>query len=370
MGQEHSLYLRYPKEFKLSLSLGEVPDDSKTFEKELKEIGTYAEDYLKDNKIATQNAAGQTVIEAAALQKDGNVQITSSRNGSSEDFSDLCMVQAITLEDYNREAKKDETLEDREALVFFEDSPIQQETFSINDMHWKVRQLSADSTMEDSGLKFYVTPVYRIVVKDFAQLQEIWKINKEAYGDHASQVKYEYSFDVDLSEEKIQKLEKSLNAYLGEQKNAPHAFFYGIETRTEGRAEFYSLYGGLFFLGIFLGLLFVMATVLIIYYKQISEGYEDKERFAILKKIGMERGEINASIRSQVLMVFFLPLSAAGIHSCFAFHLVKEILVGGFGLQDVGLLVICAVLTFLAFAVFYVIVYLITAREYYKIVSE
>ena len=88
------------------------------------------------------------------------------------------MVQAITLEDYNREAKKDETLEDREALVFFEDSPIQQETFSINDMHWKVRQLSADSTMEDSGLKFYVTPVYRIVVKDFSQLQEIWKSRK------------------------------------------------------------------------------------------------------------------------------------------------------------------------------------------------
>lgn len=370
VGQEHSLYLRYPKEFKLSLSLGEVPDDSKTFEKELKEIGTYAEDYLKDNKIATQNAAGQTVIEAAALQKDGNVQITSSRNGSSEDFSDLCMVQAITLEDYNREAKKDETLEDREALVFFEDSPIYRSYIKFQSaiFHRAVsRQLSHFPVHIINGKCFLL---YRIVVKDFAQLQEIWKINKEAYGDHASQVKYEYSFDVDLSEEKIQKLEKSLNAYLGEQKNAPHAFFYGIETRTEGRAEFYSLYGGLFFLGIFLGLLFVMATVLIIYYKQISEGYEDKERFAILKKIGMERGEINASIRSQVLMVFFLPLAAAGIHSCFAFHLVKEILVGGFGLQDVGLLVICAVLTFLAFAVFYVIVYLITAREYYKIVSE
>ena len=113
-----------------------------------------------------------------------------------------------------------------------------------------------------------------------------------------------------------------------------------------------------------------MATVLIIYYKQISEGYEDKERFAILKKIGMERGEINASIHSQVLMVFFLPLVLAGIHSCFAFHLVKEILMGGFGLWNVKLLVLSAVLTFLAFAVFYVIVYLLTAREYYKIVSE
>ena len=97
---------------------------------------------------------------------------------------------------------------------------------------------------------------------------------------------------------------------------------------------------------------------------------KDGERFAILKKIGMERGEINASIHSQVLMVFFLPLAAAGIHSCFAFHLVKEILMGGFGLWDVKLLVLSAVLTFLAFAVFYVIVYLITAREYYKIVSE
>lgn len=119
-----------------------------------------------------------------------------------------------------------------------------------------------------------------------------------------------------------------------------------------------------------LSLICIMSTVLIIYYKQISEGYEDKERFAILKKIGMERGEINASIHSQVLMVFFLPLVLAGIHSCFAFHLVKEILMGGFGLWDVKLLVLSAVLTFLAFAVFYVIVYLLTAREYYKIVSE
>ena len=84
----------------------------------------------------------------------------------------------------------------------------------------------------------------------------------------------------------------------------------------------------------------------------------------------MERDEINATSHSQGLMLFFLPLAAAGIHSCFAFHLVKEILMGGFGLWDVKLLVLSAVLTFLAFAAFYVIVYLITAREYYKIVNE
>lgn len=370
VGQEHSLYMHYPKEFRISLSLGTEPDDSAQFEKELKEIGTYAENYLKDNKIDVKNEESQTVIDVAALQKDGNVQITSSRIYGSEDFENLCMLQAVTLEDYNRETKKNETLKDGEALVFLEDVPLQQDTFSVNNMKWKVKHLPEDTRMGDTGLEFYANPVYRIVVKDFAQLQELWKINKEVYRENASRVKYEYSFDVDLPEEKIQKLTSSLHAYFGEQKDAPHAFVYGIENRTEGRAEFYSLYGGLFFLGIFLGLLFVMATVLIIYYKQISEGYEDKERFAILKKIGMERGEINASIHSQVLMVFFLPLVLAGIHSCFAFHLVKEILVGGFGLWDVKLLVLSAVLTFLAFAVFYVIVYLLTAREYYKIVSE
>lgn len=370
VGQEHSLYMHYPKEFRISLSLGTEPDDSAQFEKELKEIGTYAENYLKDNKIDVKNEESQTVIDVAALQKDGNVQITSSRIYDSEDFENLCMLQAVTLEDYNRETKKNETLKDGEALVFLEDVPLQQDTFSVNNMKWKVKHLPEDTRMGDTGLEFYANPVYRIVVKDFAQLQDLWKINKEVYRENASRVKYEYSFDVDLPEEKIQELTSSLHTYLGEQKDAPHAFVYGIENRTEGRAEFYSLYGGLFFLGIFLGLLFVMATVLIIYYKQISEGYEDKERFAILKKIGMERGEINASIHSQVLMVFFLPLVLAGIHSCFAFHLVKEILVGGFGLWDVKLLVLSAVLTFLAFAAFYVIVYLITAREYYKIVSE
>lgn len=99
--------------------------------------------------------------------------------------------------------------------------------------------------MGDTGLEFYANPVYRIVVKDFAQLQDLWKINKEVYRENASRVKYEYSFDVDLPEEKIQKLTSSLHAYLGEQKDAPHAFVYGIENRTEGRAEFYSLYGGL-----------------------------------------------------------------------------------------------------------------------------
>ena len=180
------------------------------------------------------------MIDVAALQKDGNVQITSSRIYDSEDFENLCMLQAVTLEDYNRETKKNETLKDGEALVFLEDVPLQQDTFSVNNMKWKVKHLPEDTRMGDTGLEFYANPVYRIVVKDFAQLQDLWKINKEVYRENASRVKYEYSFDVDLPEEKIQELTSSLHTYLGEQKDAPHAFVYGIENRTEGRAEFYT----------------------------------------------------------------------------------------------------------------------------------
>lgn len=129
------------------------------------------------------------------------------------------------------------------------------------------------------------------------------------------------------------------------------------------------LYGGLFFLGIFLGTLFVMATILIIYYKQISEGYEDKNRFEIMRKVGMSKNEVKASIHSQVLCVFFLPLITAGIHICFAFPMVSKML-AGLELLNTSLYIICTIASFLVFAFMYVMIYLITAKVYYKIVSK
>ena len=121
-------------------------------------------------------------------------------------------------------------------------------------------------------------------------------------------------------------------------------------------------------MGIFLGTLFVMATILIIYYKQISEGYDDKERFTIMEKVGMDKREIRRTIRSQVLTVFFLPLIMAGIHTAFAFPMIGRIL-QLMALQNQGLYVLCTVVSFLVFAVLYGIIYTLTARTYYKIVS-
>ena len=124
----------------------------------------------------------------------------------------------------------------------------------------------------------------------------------------------------------------------------------------------------LFFIGIFLGLVFIMATVLIIYYKQISEGYDDRERYQIMQKVGMSKKEVKRSIRSQVLSVFFLPLIVAVIHVAVAFKVMTKIL-GVLNLTNVSLFAVCTIITIAVFAVFYIIVYSITAKEYYRIVN-
>ena len=141
-----------------------------------------------------------------------------------------------------------------------------------------------------------------------------------------------------------------------------------MESRVLSRSSFYELYGGLFFIGIYLGSMFIMATVLIIYYKQISEGYDDRERYQIMQKVGMSKKEVKRSIRSQVLSVFFLPLVVAAIHVAVAFKVMTKIL-GVLNLTNVSLFAVCTIITIAVFAVFYIIVYSITAKEYYRIVN-
>ena len=142
----------------------------------------------------------------------------------------------------------------------------------------------------------------------------------------------------------------------------------GVESLAENRGDFYGSYGSLFFLGILLSVGFSLAAVLIIYYKQISEGYEDQARFDIMQKVGMTRRDIRSSINSQLLLVFFLPLLLAGLHLAFAFPFVHKLLLL-FNLWNTRLLVGTTAASFLAFAVLYTLVYRITSNAYYHIVS-
>ena len=145
--------------------------------------------------------------------------------------------------------------------------------------------------------------------------------------------------------------------------------WYFTEDCRAGRTDFWASLGGFFFIGLFLGSLFLMAAVLIVYYKQVSEGYEDARSFVIMQQVGMTESEVKSSITSQISLVFFLPLLAAACHTAGAFPMTKLILTL-FGLSNTGLFLLCSVATLLVFAVVYFLIYRLTAREYYRIVKR
>ena len=143
---------------------------------------------------------------------------------------------------------------------------------------------------------------------------------------------------------------------------------YSLALRETNRADFYGNYAGMFALGILLSIVFILAAVLIIYYKQLTEGYEDRARFAIMQNVGMTRREIRRSINSQLLTVFYLPLLFAGLHLAFAFPMIRRLLML-FSLYNIGLFAAVTAISFAVFAALYAVVYRQTAGAYYAIVS-
>ncbi len=181
------------------------------------------------------------------------------------------------------------------------------------------------------------------------------------------EVQYHMEMDVDGTPEERKAFAAAVRETIASGKEKI-AFTSGmIHSRAEQREEYMGLNGGFLFLGLFLGMMFLMITVLIIYYKQISEGYEDRERFAVMTKVGMGRDVVKAAINTQVRTVFFMPILVAVLHLAMAFPMLKTILFV-FGLMNTSLFVGCLVVTTAVFAAIYFIVFQITSRSYYRIV--
>lgn len=226
-----------------------------------------------------------------------------------------------------------------------------------------------------SGMEAAATNSYGIVVEDESVLAHIFDQQKAAYGEAASDYtrRIAASFagrgaNGDVGE----KLERDVEAYLKEaafpqQQEPGESLVITGNTVWGARESVTAMCGALLFLGIILGLVCLFATVLIVYYKQISEGYEDRVRFQIMQKVGMSRREVKSTINSQVLLVFFLPLVVAGMHLAFAFPILEKVL-HILLLSSTSLFVVCSLVTFGVFAAVYTLIYMATARTYYKIV--
>ena len=209
-----------------------------------------------------------------------------------------------------------------------------------------------------------------LVVADESVLTELYQAQRAAYGEDSASTMTWYAYlDLDCSDEETERLSEDYWEGDTTSYGGGHWESMSWSSSARGRWDFYGLAGGFLFLGLFLGFIFLMATVLIIYYKQISEGYEDKRRFEIMQKVGLSRDEVRSAIRSQVLMVFFLPIVVAAIHIAFDFNMVEKLLTL-FYLHNTTLTALCTLGTLLVFFLVYGVVYLLTARTYYKIVER
>ena len=213
-----------------------------------------------------------------------------------------------------------------------------------------------------------VVNVVGVVVANDDVLDDIYRAQKAAYGAYAS----EFSSRIGVSfadGEAASAAGDALSRSIVEQLKAecPDGLDYTLDTRWETEHNLLDMYGTFLFLGILLGFVCLFSTVLIIYYKQISEGYDDRERFQIMQKIGMEAREVKRVIGSQLVLQFFLPLATAALHTAVAFPILLKLL-RILMLANTGLFVLCTLVTFAVFALAYVAVYLLTARTYYKIV--
>lgn len=352
VGVEDVLKTRYPRDIVIS-SYG-ITDEY------IDNLGATVAQVLENHNLVMQDPMEYRMLSFVGIAQ-GNEFLTDepSLNISPSRLKTLCFIPS---EDYSGLTGEEVQLAQDEVLLYSQGADYEYESLSVLGRTFSVRkqlnELPAVTEWDISGRHF-------LIVKDMDVVEEMYHAQADVYGEHGSKLTYHLQFDFpgDVSEEGEIAFYKDLRSSLPSGGVSRY-----IESREAVKDEFYSLYGGLFFLGLFLGILFIMGTVLIIYYKQITEGYEDKERFAIMQKVGMSREEVKRSIRSQVLTVFFLPLIVATVHISVAFPFITKLL-AVFSLRNTLLFATCTGGTVLIFALFYGLVYHRTARVYYRIVS-
>ena len=333
-----------------TLSEGQLPS-----RKELDELHAKIEDGLKAKDIETSTIVMRSVYEVAYNVKDNEYVTGEGSNG--RDFKSF---SAMTLEEYNRAYHKNETLKDNEVLVHsnFEKLASQmkingktvQVKSEVHDQYFLETELSENSQLTG------------IVFKDEKTLKDVLFTLED-------QVRPNVYISIDYQDKSdMKEADNIVPNIINDLQNTGE---YSVYTSSQYSMEkmFNDSYGSLFFLGLFLGLLFLMAAILIMYYKQLSEGYEDQKRFEIMQNVGMSKKEVKQTIRSQVLIFFFLPLVVAVIHMAFAFKMIMKMF-GYLIASGEGLFITCTIISVIILAIIYSIVYFLTAKTYYKIVRH
>lgn len=336
LGMEDSLNRVYPHDIQVIQDLNRQPGDP--------------EKTLKTVQAAVRG-------QAKSLDYYTGASFTAAYGGNTLSFQlgggDTVQVELVSAVDYSRLTGRDITLAADQLLVY-SDGLTLPETFFVEDQPFHIAERLGTFAAQ-SGTAMV------------SSVETLGLVAGEETMNHlvsmAPEGSLQFRIQIDLEGTQAEKLacaETMLQASDGG---------FSVTSRQDNARDLYAMYGGFLFTGLFLGLLFLLATVLIIYYKQISEGYEDQRRYQIMRQVGMSPREVRASINSQILLVFFLPLAAAGLHILAAFQMLCRIL-ELFGLNNVNLFALCTAGSLLVFCAIYALVFALTARTYGRIVGD
>ena len=359
-GKEDALRTRYPSD--LSIELRFTQDEGGANEEN---IGIARG--MIESVIAQDNLDVQEQFDTRSAWFSGLLTGDSFERADRSTFMDyeraVDMV-ILPLEDYNRMTGQSLTLAPDEAYICSPRMTYTQPDIRIGELTYQIKGQQPDFGGFGADSANITTTIY-LIVPDFDAAVNALRTQDTRY---PVVVSWQYSFDSGSPDEtQIAFITDMIDTISANKEGLVYAS-YTVESIAFNREDFVGTYGSLFFLAILLSIVFLAAAVLILYYKQVSEGYEDQARFEIMQRVGMTKTDIRKSINSQLLLVFFLPLLFAGLHLGFAFPFIHKLLIL-FNLTNLKLLIGTTVITFAIYAVFYTLVYRITSNSYYSIVA-
>lgn len=363
IGLEDELKTRYPMEAVTYVNYLEVDDNVDSVRDHIRQI-------IEDEGRTITDEKSYGYFNMLTKQNDNSLEKTSENDslGNGTYVNIVTKGALCNLEDSLDEKDIPELTDDSVAVYGMK--KFNYDSIKILGRKFDVKESKYYKIKKDAYISSGFTNEYYIVVNNMDTLTQIFDLQKEVYGDRAFTFRNTIGFDFDgTKQQKIDCVNK-INKYLvsDAKKEIGNGTAY-VEGRAENEEAVHTLYGGIFFLGIFLGTMFLMVTVMIIFYKQTSEGYDDKERYEIMEKVGMSNAEVKKSIQSQVRMVFFLPIVTAAIHVAAAFPMLRRLLMM-LNLTDTQLMIECMIGTLLVFLAIYYLVFKLTSRTYYKIVGN
>jgi len=366
IGAEDALSSQYPRDITLQLPILDPDNFHKETVSQMRQVVT---DVVSEQK----NRLEYTFAETAGLMTETGfiMDDTSDFDFGLTTYEDIGYLTILSLDEYNRLTGEVHTLAADECLLICPQRDFTPATFAVEHAApLRVKAVSHESVFPGYTAT-QITANILLVVSDLDSMVQPLLSMHDPAGTPLLRFFWFYGFDMDTDGQTqiaaYTRLQEHIRTILPPAPDTSYS--YRLDCREAGRIDFFGTYSSLFFLGIMLSFVFLFAAVLIIYYKQICEGYEDRARFAIMQKVGMTRQDIRKSINSQILTVFFAPLLFAGLHLAFAFPMVWKLL-QLFSFHDQQLVIGVTFCSFLVFGLFYTLVYRMTANAYYHIVSD